>query len=167
MSDLRFQKKIWTFDSRKEAINFLLQNTNNNEFYYRDRLRNYEIENQALNDGFVVAINENCPINGFKTGFDEDSLKSFMKSNTDIIDNKKKWIYEVFKEKNLMEEKILELELEKSKIKTSNIWHLIFTILCFPYAIIWAFALMSSNKRRKQIDEQIALLRLMQVRDNK
>lgn len=66
-----------------------------------------------------------------------------------------------------MEEKILELELEKSKIKTSNIWHLIFTILCFPYAIIWAFALMSSNKRRKQIDEQIALLRLMQVRDSK
>lgn len=66
-----------------------------------------------------------------------------------------------------MEEKILELELEKSKIKTSNIWHLIFTILCFPYAIIWAFALMSSNKRKKQIDEQIALLRLMQVRDGK
>lgn len=66
-----------------------------------------------------------------------------------------------------MEEKILELELEKSKIKTSNIWHLIFTILCFPYAIIWAFALMSSNKKRKQIDEQIALLRLMQVRDKK
>ena len=66
-----------------------------------------------------------------------------------------------------MEEKILELELEKSKIKTSNIWHLIFTILCFPYAIIWAFALMSSNKKRKQIDEQIALLKLMQARDNK
>ena len=65
-----------------------------------------------------------------------------------------------------MEEKILELELEKAKIKTSNIWHLIFTVLCFPYAIIWAFALMSSNKRKKQIDEQIALLRLMQVKEN-
>ena len=65
-----------------------------------------------------------------------------------------------------MEEKILELELEKAKIKTSNIWHLIFTVLCFPYAIIWTFALMSSNKRKKQIDEQIALLRLMQVKEN-
>lgn len=64
-----------------------------------------------------------------------------------------------------MKEKILELELEKAKIKTSNIWHLIFTVLCFPYAIIWAFALMSSNKRKKQIDEQIALLRLMQVKE--
>ena len=65
-----------------------------------------------------------------------------------------------------MKEKILELELEKAKIKTSNIWHLIFTVLCFPYAIIWAFALMSSNKRKKQIDEQIALLRLLQVKEN-
>ena len=65
-----------------------------------------------------------------------------------------------------MEEQIMSLELEKAKIKTSNIWHLIFTVLCFPYAIIWAFALMSSNKRKKQIDEQIALLRLMQVKEN-
>mgnify|MGYP006367528683 FL=1 len=64
-----------------------------------------------------------------------------------------------------MEEQIMSLELEKAKIKTSNIWHLIFTVLCFPYAIIWAFALMSSNKRKKQIDEQIALLRLMQVKE--
>ena len=54
--------------------------------------------------------------------------------------------YNLIKEKRevkRMEEKILELELEKAKIKTSNIWHLIFTVLCFPYAIIWAFALMS------------------------
>ena len=65
-----------------------------------------------------------------------------------------------------MEEQIMSLELEKAKIKTSNIWHLIFTVLCFPYAIIWAFALMSSNKKKKQIDEQIALLRLMQVKEN-
>ena len=62
-----------------------------------------------------------------------------------------------------MEEKILELELEKAKIKTSNIWHLIFTVLCFPYAIIWAFALMSSNKRKKQIDEYLTLILLNEM----
>lgn len=66
-----------------------------------------------------------------------------------------------------MEEKILELELEKSKIKVSNIFHIICTVFFFPWAIIWIIATASANKQKKKIDEQIALLRLMQLRDKK
>jgi hypothetical protein len=95
MSKLKFQRKIWVFDSRKEAIEFLLQNTNN-PFYNQFLLRNYEIEHQALVDGFVIAINEVCPVNGFTTGLNEESLKKFMNDNIDIISNEIAWIYKVF-----------------------------------------------------------------------
>ena len=43
MNNLKFQRKIWVFDTRKEAIEFLLQNTNN-PFYNQFLLRNYEDE---------------------------------------------------------------------------------------------------------------------------
>lgn len=95
MSNLKFQRKIWIFDTRKEAVEFLLQNTNN-QFYNKIRLRNYEIEHQALIDGFVVAINEVCPINGFTTGLNKESLKKFMNDNIDIISDDIAWIYKVF-----------------------------------------------------------------------
>lgn len=45
-----------------------------------------------------------------------------------------------------MEEKISELELEKAKIETSNIWHLIYSIVF--HAIIWAFVLMVQTKEK-------------------
>lgn len=100
MNNLKFQRKIWVFESRKEAIEFLLQNTNN-QFYNQFLLRNYEIEHQAMKDGFVIAINEVCPVNGFTTGLDEKSLKTFMNENTDIISNEIVWIYRVFDDLNI------------------------------------------------------------------
>lgn len=59
-----------------------------------------------------------------------------------------------------MNKRILELELQKSKIKTNNIMWIICSLLFFPCIILWAFDLASKNSKRKKIDQEIAYIRL-------
>ena len=60
----KFQAKIWKFKSRVEAIKFLFEQTEDATYNF-NRIRDYEIVGMALSDGFVIDIEEVCPINGF------------------------------------------------------------------------------------------------------
>ena len=64
-----------------------------------------------------------------------------------------------------MEEKILELELEKSKVSVSHILHLIATLLTGFWGLIWIIACIMANSKRKKIEQQIMVLRMAQLKD--
>lgn len=96
MSGLQYNRKIWRFESRKEALEFLIENTQRDFYTNSLTLRNYEIEDRALRDGFVICIDEPCPYNGFITGIKNlEELKEFL-NNNHFPDKDYIWLFEVF-----------------------------------------------------------------------
>lgn len=95
---------IHQFKTRQEAVKFLTAVTGD-KGYEKERLRNYEIVNIAISDGFIINIDEDCPINGFKSGYkDMEALLTFIKEN--VIEDGKliwaeefDWLYEELKHK--------------------------------------------------------------------
>lgn len=64
-----------------------------------------------------------------------------------------------------MEEQIMSLELEKSKVSVSHILHLIATLLTGFWGLIWIIACIMANSKRKKIEQQIMVLRMAQLKD--
>ena len=97
----KFQAKIWKFKSRAEAIKFLFEQTEDATYNF-SRIRNYEIVDMALSDGFVINIEEVCPINGFASGFKNiKDIHKIIEDNTcqngiTILNEDLQWIIEKF-----------------------------------------------------------------------
>ena len=97
----KFQAKIWKFKSRVEAIKFLFEQTEDATYNF-SRIRNYEIVDMALSDGFVINIEEVCPINGFASGFKNiKDIHKIIEENTcqngiTILNEDLQWIIEKF-----------------------------------------------------------------------
>ena len=101
----KFQAKIWKFKSRAEAIKFLFEQTEDATYNF-SRIRNYEIVDMALSDGFVINIEEVCPINGFASGFKNiKDIHKIIEENTcqngiTILNEDLQWIIEKFPKMN-------------------------------------------------------------------
>lgn len=64
-----------------------------------------------------------------------------------------------------MEEQIMSLELEKSKVSVSHILHLIATLLTGFWGLIWIIACIMASNKKKKIEQQIMVLRMAQLKD--
>ena len=101
----KFQAKIWKFKSRVEAIKFLFKQTEDATYNF-SRIRDYEIVGMALSDGFVINIEEVCPINGFASGFKNiEDIHKIIEENTcqngiTILNEDLQWIIEKFPKMN-------------------------------------------------------------------
>lgn len=98
--DLPYTPKIFTFKTHDEAKDWLFINTENVDFKYH-RLRGYEIVDMALQNGYIIDILEDCPINGFKSGYNLDKIKQLGQDNsengTTPFGKNFAWLYDLFK----------------------------------------------------------------------
>lgn len=63
-----------------------------------------------------------------------------------------------------MQDKIIELEIQKSKIKTNHISHFILTLFTGVWAFVWVMAIFINQSKIKDIDNQIKMLKLYENR---
>lgn len=79
--DLPFTLKIFTFNTHHEAKDWLYKHTGDENFKFH-RIRGYEIVGKALENGYIIDILEDCPINGFKSGYNLDKIKKLIQDNS-------------------------------------------------------------------------------------
>ena len=59
-----------------------------------------------------------------------------------------------------MNNKIIDLEIEKIGIKTNHLMHFLLTILTGIWGIVWIFATLRNNQKRNDIDDKIKILKI-------
>lgn len=82
-SNKKYTLEIINFKTRVEAQDKLF-NLTGDDTYKHPRMRNYEIVDEAMMDGYIINIDEVCPINGFKSGYKNiEQVREFWKDNLD------------------------------------------------------------------------------------